>query len=118
MFRQILRRQMATTASAAPKPRIALDPSFTILMKDIDASLAKNHDSMHSKTLEELQVVQDFASLPLDEGHDPMAIYEEERKSPAAIYGSEAIGAVVLPHELQDAITVLINGACYFIPVG
>lgn len=87
-------------------------------MKDIDASLAKNHDSMHSKTLEELQVVQDFASLPLDEGHDPMAIYEEERKSPAAIYGSEAIGAVVLPHELQDAITVLINGACYFIPVG
>ncbi|KAF9021737.1 Rsm22-domain-containing protein [Hymenopellis radicata] len=111
MFRQILRRQMTTTASAAPKPRIALDPSFAVLMKDIDASLAKNHESTHSKIHEELQVVQDFASLPLDDGYDPMAVHEEERKSPAAIYGSQSIGAVVLPDELQDAISVLINDA-------
>ena len=48
------------------------------------------------------------AVLMLDEEDE----YERsgERKSPAAFYGSQQIGQVILPNQLQNTINVLISG--------
>lgn len=52
--------------------------------------------------------VGDWDILPEDV--DYHAGPREARKSPAAAYGSQGIGQVVLPSELQASITTLIEG--------
>lgn len=107
MFRQILHRQMSTKRPRA-RPGVSLDPSYEKLLKDIDATLANHGPESHSHLHQELEVLHNFE---LDESADRDAHFAEmERKSPAALFGSQDIGAVVLPHELRDAIHVLING--------
>ena len=48
---------------------------------------------------------------------DPFDSWEtqtrKERKSPAAAFGSNGIGSVTIPFELQDAIRSIISGECF-----
>lgn len=111
----------------APKPHLKLDPTYEVLFKDIEISL--KNAGLNPPIHRELQVVSETQEtfsqeLPIEEW-TPMEIsleptLEEEfafedryqRKSPAALFGSNQISMVVLPEELQNAINVLISGAC------
>lgn len=86
-------------------PQIELDPSFAAVMGDISASLRES-DKHHAYTPHELEVLDHLAIA-----QEEAPLEDTERKSPAAVFGSQAIGAVILPHELSDSITKLINCA-------
>lgn len=86
-------------------PQIELDPSFAAVMGDISASLRES-DKHHAYTPHELEVLDHHAIA-----QEETPLEDTERKSPAAVFGSQAIGAVILPHELSDSITKLINCA-------
>ncbi|CCM03775.1 uncharacterized protein FIBRA_05922 [Fibroporia radiculosa] len=72
-------------------------------------------DNPHARTHRELEVYPSDSSTQ-DGDIEPEELEEQEehfddregRKSPAALFGSQRIGAVVLPFELQTAITRLI----------
>ncbi|KAF9531847.1 mitochondrial small ribosomal subunit Rsm22-domain-containing protein [Crepidotus variabilis] len=112
-----------STSSAqhvAPKPRLDVDPQLDVFLQDIDLS-TKDLRKRSSHTYKELQIVPEDSvetaySLDLQEWsplqiHDePVAFMKREpSKSPAAIFGSNQIGAVVLPQELMNAIGSLIS---------
>ncbi|KAH9949373.1 mitochondrial small ribosomal subunit Rsm22-domain-containing protein [Amylocystis lapponica] len=90
-------------SSHQPNAPLDLDPSFQVLLKDVDISMLRQKsrhptaENPHARALRELEV------FPSDAASE-----EEARKSPAALFGSQRIGAVVLPFELQQTITRLI----------
>lgn len=99
------------TITGQPNSRLELDPTLRALLKDEDISLAGKTQS--GRSMKELEVLSSMDSgkatdLMLDEEDE----YERsgERKSPAAFYGSQQIGQVVLPNQLQNTINVLISG--------
>lgn len=77
------------------------------LLKDVDLSLLNHKVRYQPRELE---------TIPIEEesGQKISAFYEDfeeekrERKSPAALFGSQGIGAVVLPLQLQSAIDLII----------
>jgi len=99
---------------------VPLDPSLEELLRDADMSF-KGHGKTFVKR-RELEVVGEggltesdtffdhewstMGSASLDSVEDT----DLRRKSPAALFGSHHIGAVVLPIELQDSINRLITG--------
>jgi hypothetical protein len=109
-----------------------IDPSLQALLQDVDLSLARHkarladpngHAGPESSAAapgmrnpRELEVFGDLeldnATLDYDdlEGLDFEHDTHETRKSPAANFGSQHIGAVILPLELHNAITRLIEG--------
>ena len=117
--------QYAAFNSSAPinslRPPLNLDPSLEALLREEDITLHSKVESLPPKVLRELEIVNDALSgqhiLPMDEWA-PMDISETrkesehsgERKSPAALFGSQRIGMVVLPSELFSAIQQLITG--------
>lgn len=116
--------QYAAFNSCAPinslRPPLNLDPSLEALLREEDITLHSKVESLPPKVLRELEVVNDVLSghiLPMDEWTQ-MDISETrkesehsgERKSPAALFGSQRIGMVVLPSELFSAIQQLITG--------
>ncbi|KAF8841935.1 hypothetical protein BDN67DRAFT_966448 [Paxillus ammoniavirescens] len=115
----------SSTASAhaapQPKPSLALDPSLKSLLQAVDMSLMTHKHGRPDEPIEspprELEAFAndhgdieyydiDHQDLPFDEP----ARHREDRKSPAARFGSDGIGAVVLPPELQRTVTALIEG--------
>lgn len=93
-------------AHARSKPQ--LDPSLEALLQDVDISL-HNYKSTHKhreldviSTPEEGTELQEYQDDAGDEYHG--------RKSPAAHFGSDRTGSMILPHELQNAISELISG--------
>ena len=118
--------QYASFNSSAPnnslRPPLNLDPSLQTLLKDVDISL--KHAKVESPpptVMRELEVLHDGLAvqneLSMDDWAplDPSEIklepeQSEERKSPAALYGSQRIGMVILPLELQSTINRLIVG--------
>lgn len=127
---RILRREvrgMASSASSstahAPNPPLDLDPSMQALLRDADMSLLRHKarrvlGSDPNKPPRELEVYPndpftDDAYMTAAE-LDSQELESEEglgRKSPAAAFGSQQIGAVVLPVELQNTISRLIAGS-------
>lgn len=110
MFRHILRRSFASTSVSrrGPNPRLTLDPSLQALLNDVDITLL-NHKPQDQTVYKELEVVQE-AGPSLDYEEDELPSEKATRKSPAATFGSKQIGAVILPLELQNAISALIEG--------
>ena len=118
--------QCAAFNSCAPnnslRPPLNLDPSLQTLLKDVDISL--KHAKVESTppiAMRELEVLDDVLAAQHEVSMDdwsPLDPFEikveleqsEERKSPAALFGSQRIGMVVLPLELQSAISHLIAG--------
>jgi len=98
-----------STISNRPNTPLDIDPSLRALLKDVDISLL-NHKSQHRHVHRELEVL----STGVDEADVQHEATNEqdyvERKSPAAHFGSQGIGTVVLPFELQKSIDTLISG--------
>lgn len=106
--------------TAQPKPSLALDPSLRSLLHDVDISLMPKHKGTEEPALasvRELEALEndegeieyydvDHADYPMEEP----ARRREDRKSPAARFGSDGIGTVVLSPELQRSVTALIEG--------
>ena len=102
-------------ASHHPNAPLDIDPAFKALLKDVDISLL-HHKSRHHHAedtrpkLRELEVYpeQDLVSevVPNDEESESRM----SRKSPAAIFGSQSIGAVIIPDELRESVQTLISG--------
>ncbi|TFK94959.1 Rsm22-domain-containing protein [Polyporus arcularius HHB13444] len=106
-------RCSSTSASSSHHPNapLELDPAFQALLRDIEMSL-RNKDASSSRGPRELEVfphdpeteLDYLTSAELDARDDDMFYEREGRKSPAAAFGSQRIGAVVLPFELQSSI--------------
>ena len=101
-----------------PNPPLHLDPSLQVLLRDIDMSL-KNRNSL--RKYKELEIVSGADSphvhdlpseewSPMDMNDDIHQVEGGSRKSPAALFGSDQIGAVILPQELRSAIDAMISG--------
>ncbi|KAF5352672.1 hypothetical protein D9756_005834 [Leucocoprinus leucothites] len=97
-------------AAAQPNPRIDLDPSLQTLLQDVDLAL-HNHSRKEKKRLHQLEVIS-TEEVAEDRSFENDAYDTEKgvhRKSPAASFGSQRIGAVTLPLELQHTIQRLIS---------
>lgn len=119
------RRSFSFTSRKCTTPNapIDLDPSLRELLRDVDLSLLKHKTRRGSTGLTETPSHRELEVFPNDPSPDVDYLTAEEldgevesnekehRKSPAALFGSLRIGAVILPLELQGAITKLIAGA-------
>ena len=112
----VLRRWIAANFSSSavaaghqPNPPLHLDPSLEALLKDVDMSLLNHKNAPSHRVLEICPGEPDMTSV--SKQIEPV---EEDvglgRKSPAADFGSQKIGAVVLPPQLTNAINHLIQG--------
>jgi hypothetical protein len=101
-----------TFSSSQPNAPLDLDPGFRALLKDVDISITNHKAQQHCHTeLQELSAQNTSPDLAIVyEGDDRY----KERKSPAALFGSQSIGAVVIPSELEKSITLLISGIVSF----
>ncbi|CAL1694264.1 unnamed protein product [Somion occarium] len=111
----------SASSSHQPNSPVELDPSFQALLNDVDLSVLK-HRARHgpastsgSNSPRELEVIP-VEHVPdtdylTSEDLDSMEDRDEKdrRKSPAALFGSQRIGAVVIPFELQQTINRLIS---------
>ncbi|KAI0931449.1 hypothetical protein AcV7_001174 [Taiwanofungus camphoratus] len=110
----------SVASSHQPNAPLDLDPSFEALLKDADMSILR-HRSRHSAEYANVRNPRELEEFPSDpfSSEDVMGLAEsstqvedydhkESRKSPAALFGSQRIGAVVLPFELRKTITRLI----------
>ena len=98
--------------STNPNPPLDLDPSLQALLKDVDVSLsrAKTRPLLPQRELEVFPIKDtENNTLSLDDGH----LDHAQRKSPAAHFGSQQVGAIILPPQLQTSINLLISGARY-----
>jgi hypothetical protein len=99
-------------SAGQPNTRLSLDPSLQSLLKDVDMSLI-NLKIQHPPP-RELEVIPADTALnevvEIDETHDPFVENRQRRRSPAAHFGSQQIGSVVIPLELQRSINHLIAG--------
>jgi hypothetical protein len=110
----VLRRAAHTSLAlrnyaAQPNARIDVDPGLAALLKDVDVSIARHKAGAAARTPRELEVLGDPQLAPsVEQDDEPDG--RDARKSPAARFGSDGPGAVVLPLELENAITKLIEG--------
>lgn len=101
-------------SSHQPNAPLDLDNSFRAILRDVDNSISeqklKRHH--HSPSIHELSVYP-TVSQPNELAHrddEDEGSVRAERKSPAAHFGSQQLGAVVIPRELQQRISALISG--------
>lgn len=117
-------RLVSSRASSHSNSALNLDPSYERLLQDIDISL-KKHKLQPPIPHRELEVVAGESVskahqikpeewTALDAVSENLLHIEEDdkerRKSPAALFGSNQIGTVVIPLELQSSINLLIAG--------
>jgi hypothetical protein len=103
---------------------LSLDPSYERLLQDIDISLKKHKlqspaphrelEVIASESVSQAHQIKPEEWTALDAVSENLLRIEEDdkehRKSPAALFGSSQIGAVVIPLELQSSINLLIAG--------
>lgn len=101
---------LSRLAAAQPNPRLN-NLDLETLLQDVDIAL-HNHSRTHRKTPQELEVIplQSGEAEIIPDSYDREFHENLPRKSPAALFGSQQLGAVVLPLELQDTIQRLISG--------
>lgn len=115
----------STTATrySLPNAPLNLDPSLDALLRDIDISLKNSKQGLAKH--KELKIVT--GSSPHQEiclkewsSMEPNAdlgdVERESPKSPAAIFGSNQIGSVILPQELRFAIEAIVSRNIIFPP--
>jgi hypothetical protein len=98
-----------------PNAPLDLDPSLQNLLRNADMAMAHKFNAHYPK---EEPPSHRHMELIEQEGITSTSWIEEEelgsrgsRKSPAAEFGSRKIGAVVLPDQLQESVTRLIESA-------
>lgn len=126
-----------STLSDQPNQPLDLDPSYKALLRDVDISLIKHKSKTNPNQpvgLPARDPPRELEDFPLELTPDEMKEAEllvreqmdkdgnidrdeeyqagkrEARKSPAALFGSQAIGQVVLPYELQMSVGLMIQG--------
>ncbi|TBU34443.1 Rsm22-domain-containing protein [Dichomitus squalens] len=114
---ELVRYASGSSPSHQPNAPLELDPAFQALLRDVEMSLRSKapHDTSGSHGPRELELfprdphttVDYLTSAELD-AQDESSNRGEGRKSPAAAFGSQRIGAVVLPFEMQSAISRLV----------
>ncbi|CAE6495971.1 unnamed protein product [Rhizoctonia solani] len=114
-------RQNAINAQHMPNAPLQLDPALSQLLHDTDLSLLRKfrHGSKHYVERAELQVeeadvvnnhppaYESYDITEREEGVSEPSYWDgprEERRSPAAVYGTKHVGMVVLPWELEHAV--------------
>ena len=102
----------SSSSSHQPNAPLDIDKSFRAILRDIDHSIAEQKLNRHHSFPDK----QELTAYPTDPEATELAQEEDEgntraqRKSPAAHFGSQQPGAVVLPHELKQTISALISG--------
>lgn len=130
--------QNVSISDSGIRKTVDLDPSYDALMNDVEMSLLKHrkNDSKSQpsaaftgkviKEAEYYPVVPSPSSSLVDSeelqeyfvSEDSEHLHEHEkreRKSPAAAFGSKQIGSVILPDELQEAISKVIVRTSFFL---
>ncbi|KAF8831907.1 hypothetical protein HHX47_DHR1001279 [Lentinula edodes] len=85
----------ATSSFGQVKPSLDLDPSLQALLKDVDISLTRHKVSVPSHR--ELDIIPSESIEESRNTEIPVPEDSLERKSPAAIFGSQRIGSIILP---------------------
>lgn len=104
--------RFSSSSSHQPNAPLDLDKSFKAILRDIDHSIAEQKLNRHHS----LPDIHELTAYPTDSEVTELAHEDDEgnpranRKSPAAHFGSQRLGAVVLPQELQQTISALISG--------
>lgn len=97
---------------AQPNPRLNFDdPSLEALLQDVDITMHAR--SRREKTpMHELEILssRNVEAEALHEDYDQVTHGNLPRKSPAALFGSQLMGSVVLPLQMQGQIQHLISG--------
>jgi hypothetical protein len=108
-------RLVRSYTQATPNPALDLDPSLRALLQDVDISLTKHKAPVQREELHrELEVISSVGSEPATLVELDHEDHGRDRKSPAARFGGNQIGAVVLPFELQKSIGSLISSMVFF----
>jgi hypothetical protein len=115
-LRVLLRRlglPIRFASSVHPNAPLELDPSLRALLQDVDMSLVhyQNHPRTPPRQLEALpahQSLEEEVGWETSSEEDAMESDRKQRKSPAAQFGSQNFGAIVLPFELQKSISSII----------
>ncbi|KAI8981200.1 mitochondrial small ribosomal subunit Rsm22-domain-containing protein [Trametes punicea] len=109
----VVRWSSSSVSSPHPNSPLDLDPAFQALLRDVEISLRNKvkGDISGTHAPRELEVFPHDPDAPADyltsaelDAQDEGIGHRERRKSPAALFGSQRIGAVVIPHELQTTI--------------
>jgi hypothetical protein len=102
----------SSSSSHQPNAPLDLDKSFRAILRDVDNSIAEQKLNRHHS----LPDSHELTVYPTDPEATELAHQEDEesaraqRKSPAAHFGSQQPGAVVIPQELKQTISALISG--------
>lgn len=125
--------QNVSISDSGIRKTVDLDPSYDALMNDVEMSLLKHRSqppaAFTGKVIKEAEyypVVPSPSSSSVDsEELQEYFVFEDsehlhehekrERKSPAAAFGSKQIGSVILPDELQEAISKVIVRMSFFL---
>ncbi len=114
----------SSRASSLPNSTLDLDPSYRQLLQDIDITL-KKHSLDPVKPHRELEVLKKGSTsaihevtsedwVSMDSASSKLFVEEDDddghRKAPATLFGSDQLGTVIIPLELQNAINLLIAG--------
>lgn len=114
----LVRHASSSSPHHHPNAPLELDPAFQALLRDVEISL-RNKMPQTVNQPRELEVfprdpdpdVEYLTSAEL-EAQDEGLGGKGTRKSPAAAFGSQRIGAVVLPMDLHSAISQIVAGEC------
>lgn len=104
-------------SSHQPNAPLDLDESFKTILQDIG-------DSGLDQKLNAIPRIHELTAYPTDSKPGNLTHLDDEpytpieRKSPAALFGSQRLGAVVVPQELQQTISGLISGENAAIIIG
>ena len=104
--------RFSSFSSHQPNAPLDLDKSFRAILRDIDNSISEQKLKRHHPPLD----IHELSVYPTDSQQTELARQDgeedprAERKSPAAHFGSQRLGAVVLPQELKQSISALISG--------
>ena len=96
-----------------PNAPLDLDPSMKALLRDANMSLLNHKTKRHTTDSSDVSL-RELELLPSEvEEMEELTLEPDERvgrKSPAARFGSQQVGSVVLPEELQESINSIIEG--------
>ncbi len=99
-------------SSHQPNAPLDIDESFRTILEDIgDSGLDRKLNvprTMHELTVYPTTDSELVKSIHLND-EPPTSI---KRKSPAALFGSQQLGAVIIPQELQQRVFALISSEC------
>lgn len=110
-------------ASHQPNPPLDIDASFQALLRDVDIALLNkktrhHHSHPRPEDVPRLRELEEYPSEEQEEGLVLGTVADDSevtlpRRSPAAVFGAQTFGMLIIPRELQQSISSLIDGTSY-----